>query len=117
MKDCFIYVEWYVTNIEKAVNFYKGMFNWKFEKSTDDYMMFEMPNGESGGITEVEKVNPGNSPAFYIHADHIENYLEKAPSLGGSVTTGKTELPGMGFYAFLDDPDGNKIGLYEDLKQ
>jgi predicted enzyme related to lactoylglutathione lyase len=49
----------------------------------------------------------------YIVVDDIENTLAKAVELGGRVTGGKMRL-GAGFGAFIADPEGNVIGLYQD---
>ena len=37
--------------------------------------------------------------------------------LGGKVVEPKTEIPGQGWYAVIDDTEGNQIGLYENAAQ
>ncbi len=39
--------------------------------------------------------------------------MPKVAPLGGKVVTPKTEIPGQGWYAVIDDTEGNQIGLYE----
>jgi len=36
-------------------------------------------------------------------------------ALGGKIVEPKTEIPGQGWYAVIDDTEGNQIGLYENL--
>jgi predicted enzyme related to lactoylglutathione lyase len=46
-----------------------------------------------------------------IAAD-IEVALKKRVALGGKALSPKTEIPGMGWFAFFADPNGNRLGLF-----
>jgi predicted enzyme related to lactoylglutathione lyase len=55
-----------------------------------------------------------------LYSEHLkgpEPYLEKAKELGGGVDTLKKEIPKVGYFAHVLDPDGNIVGLFEDLKK
>jgi predicted enzyme related to lactoylglutathione lyase len=39
--------------------------------------------------------------------------VEKVKALGGTITTPKSEIPGMGWYAAGTDSEGNPLALYE----
>jgi predicted enzyme related to lactoylglutathione lyase len=52
---------------------------------------------------------------FYVEVDDIPKYLSKADSIGGKQVTPKTEIPNVGWFGVLADPDGNKIGVYTSL--
>jgi predicted enzyme related to lactoylglutathione lyase len=103
--------EWSSTDFDRTEKFYSGLFDWEFSPWGDDYLTFKPPEGPGGGIMKVEKVEVGRSPYVYIEVDEIEPYLEKAEELGGGVDTPKTEIPGVGWYAHLLDPDKNIVGL------
>lgn len=111
--NSFCYVEWMVSDLERARRFYEGMFGWKFEGVGDNYLMFETPQGFGGGLQTEPVVTPGNSPVVYVHVEAIEPALARARDLGGGVHRGRTDIPGYGWYALLTDPDGNLVGLYE----
>ena len=49
--------------------------------------------------------------------DNIEPYLETAKEMGGGIDTPKKEIPKVGWFAHILDPDGNIVGLFEDLKK
>jgi predicted enzyme related to lactoylglutathione lyase len=113
-KHAFCHVEWAVTDLERAKKFYGGMFNWKFEGWGDSYLMFSTPSDElGGGFMKEAEVKAGSSPTAYVLVDDVESYLEKATSLGGKVCMPKTEIPEMGWFGIVQDPDGNTVGLYQ----
>ena len=41
--------------------------------------------------------------------------IPKAEQLGGKVVTPKTEIPGQGWFAILQDTDGNELPFYQTL--
>ena len=43
----------------------------------------------------------------------IDDALEAATRLGGSVRESKTEIPGMGWFAVIADPEGGEMALYQ----
>ena len=48
---------------------------------------------------------------LYFEVDDLQEYLDKAVSLGAKVVTPVTTIPGMITYAIFADPDGNAAGL------
>jgi len=49
----------------------------------------------------------------YILVDSIDDAVKKVVELGGTITTPKDEIPGMGWYAAGTDSEGNTLALYE----
>ena len=49
----------------------------------------------------------------YIEVSSIEETLPRVNELGGSVVEGKSEVPGMGWYAVITDSEGSQFGLWE----
>jgi predicted enzyme related to lactoylglutathione lyase len=43
----------------------------------------------------------------------IDETLERIPGLGGTVVAGKAAVGEMGFAAYVSDPEGNVVGLWE----
>ncbi|UCF07165.1 MAG: VOC family protein, partial [Thermoplasmata archaeon] len=108
--------EWSSTDLERTRTFLSALFGWKFTPWGDDYLLFKTPEGPNGGIMKVDAVEPGRSPYIYIEVDEIEPYVEKAEELGGGIDEPKKEIPKVGWFAHITDPDGNIIGLFQDLK-
>ncbi len=107
------HVEFASTDLERTRAFFSGLFGWSFNTWSEDYYLFSAPDKPNGGIMKVDKVEPGNSTVVYVEVDDIESTLKHVEELGGSVAQPKTEIPDMGWYAHLTDPDGNVIGLYQ----
>lgn len=116
-KHMICHIEWSSTNLEHTKNFLNGLFDWEIKPFGEDYLLFKPQTGVGGGIMKVDKVKPGESPLIYILVDEIEPYYEKAKKLGGAVVVKKTEIPTVGWYAHLTDPDGNIVGLLEEVKK
>jgi len=112
-KHSICHIEWNCTDLARAQKFFGGLFEWKFEKWGEDYLMFKPPQGPGGGLMRCDKFKPGESPSIYVHVDEIEPYLGKAKELGGGVAVPKSEIPGIGWFALLTDPDGNIVGLFQ----
>lgn len=112
-KHSICHVEWSSTDLKRAKTFFVGLFGWKFEDWGESYTLFNPPEGVGGGIAKVEKVNPACSPVVYTQVDEIEPYLGRAKEFGGGVAVPKTEIPTVGWFAHLTDPDGNVVGLFQ----
>ena len=48
-----------------------------------------------------------------VDVDSIDETLKSVEAAGGSVVQSRSEIPGMGAYAYLRDPEGNIVGLWE----
>jgi predicted enzyme related to lactoylglutathione lyase len=116
-KHSLCHFEWSSTDLKKTKEFLSGLFGWKFTPWGKDYLLFRTPDGPNGGIMKVDEVTSGKSPYVYIEVEDIEPYLDKANELGGGIDTPKKEIPKVGWFAHISDPDGNIIGLFEDLKK
>jgi predicted enzyme related to lactoylglutathione lyase len=55
------------------------------------------------------------SPIVTIDVPAIDASLKEIEAAGGSVVRARTEIPGMGAFAYFKDPEGNTLGLWENL--
>ncbi len=110
------HVEWACTDLERTKAFLWGLFGWEFQSFSQDYMLFATPSGPGGGIWQVPQVKVGTSPVVYVAVQSIGPCLEQAVELGGGVAMSRSEIPDVGWYAHITDPDGNVIGLFEAKK-
>lgn len=109
-----------VNDPAKLSRFYEQLFQWKFNKMPDpsgqmDYWLISHkdagPNETMGGLYkrtmgEIGLIN-------YFSVVNIDQSLAKASSLGANVVKGKQEIPNVGWFAILQDPDNNTFALFQ----
>lgn len=66
--------------------------------------------GISGGL--MQKENPEQISTIFIEVESIEDYTSKAKDLGSKVVKDKQEIS-EGYYAVLEDPQGNTFGVWQ----
>ena len=111
-----------VDDPDRAVSFYKGLFGWEINKypgPTDYWLITTGPEGEpgiNGGLMRREAERDGSSPTAYIctvSVPAIDEYMSKVAASGGTVTTPKMPIPGIGWFAYCLDTEGNQFGIME----
>jgi hypothetical protein len=108
-------VHWEIgaANAKRSQEFFAKLFDWKIDANNPlNYGMVDTGGGGiNGGICDA----PKGVPYFvmYIQVDDLQQYLDKAASLGGQAVVPPTIIPCVGVYAFFKDPDGNIIGLFK----
>lgn len=101
-----------------ASKFYADLAGWKIEVDPNfNYYQFSAEGGPGGGfvVPDGKQYNTGDVIP-YLGTDDLDSSLKKVVSLGGKVVLPKTEIPGMGWYAFFADPSGNRMGLYQSTR-
>jgi uncharacterized protein len=103
---------------KRARAFYEGLFGWTFtETPFGDYMTYKTPAGEAGVAGGMGK--RGESAPLtirnYVGVDSIEDSVAKAVELGGRVSKEKDEIPGIGWWAVIDDTEGNELGIFQPM--
>jgi predicted enzyme related to lactoylglutathione lyase len=101
------------TNLDATKDFLTKVFGWDFRPFGNGYLLYNTHKGVTIGLRKSDSINKGNTTIFHIHVDNIEETLKKAEAAGGKIERAKTTIPVMGWYALINDPDGNTIGLFE----
>jgi predicted enzyme related to lactoylglutathione lyase len=114
-KHAIVHVELPAKDPAAASRFYGELFGWPITSAPEfNYYMFDTQAGVGGGFTTVggeSGAKPGDV-WVYVDTDDIDASLAKAESLGGTTIMPKTEIPGQGWFAFFNDPTGNRVGLW-----
>ena len=102
---------------ERAMNFYRLVFGWSFVKwqGPMDYWMVSSGRDEpgiDGGLARKSDMIP--SVYFTISVSPIDEYILKVKENGGKVLRDRVAIPGVGWFAIIQDPEGNAFGLMED---
>jgi predicted enzyme related to lactoylglutathione lyase len=96
------------TNIDKSAHFYSSLFGWKV--STGPTKMIEGA-GLTGHLNALGH-EPSNYTVVYVGVDNIKSYIAKAEELGAKTLVGPIAIP-TGQFAWLSDPTGTTIGLWQ----
>jgi len=112
-------------DVEKLRKFYSDLFGWKIEKFPGpmEYWTIEtvpvdekgMPlrPGVNGGM--MKKEHPEHKPVNYIAVESVDEYSKKIEELGGKILAPKQEVPGIGWWAFALDPEGNRFAIFQSM--
>jgi uncharacterized protein len=114
----FTHIEIPADDPDRARRFYAELLGWTFAPPVpgfEGYHMFTTPAGEAGAGGAIGKRGESAPERLrtYVHVDSIEESLARAEALGGAVVEGKSEVPGIGWYAVLKDTEGNEMALWE----
>src|SRR5262245_60645798 len=111
-----------VDDLGRAEAFYSGLFDWDIRPHAPDdiSMIATVPTDERGAPTRpgvngmlIKKRHPQHPFANYVNVESVDDYLAKAEALGGQAAMPKTPVPGMGYFAYIKDTEGNILGLWE----
>lgn len=119
-------VSWFeihVDNLQRAKKFYEDVFQ-------APLTMGDCPSGEAvsvcffstdyeqygiGGMLYEDKDFPvvrGNNFTIFFSCEDCRVEAERAVKFGGKLLQGKTSIGDEGFYAVIEDSEGNRIGLH-----
>lgn len=103
---------------ERAVNFYKNVFDWKIEKWKGPFDYWQVMTGDpsepgiDGGIAKREK--PSDSITNFINVTSVDDFATKVIENGGEVIKEKQSIPNIGYFVICKDTENNIFGLFQD---
>ncbi|MFC9561827.1 VOC family protein [Agromyces sp. NPDC056965] len=68
------------------------------------------PGAINGGM--FQRAERLTTPILTVDVDDIDASLERITELGGSVVSARAPVPGMGWFAYFEDSEGNILGLW-----
>ncbi len=96
----------------KTAEFYGNLFDWTMQEMGPASMIATGAElGIQGHISSLGH-EPHNYTIFYVQVDDVAAYLKKAELLGGKMLVPPVPIP-TGRFAWLADPEGNMVGLFE----
>ncbi|MCK4804998.1 MAG: VOC family protein [Spirochaetes bacterium] len=107
-----------VDDPERAIKFYADAFGWKIKKweGPMDYWLIttgpEDQPGIDGGLMKRE--HPGASTTNTIDVPSVDEFISKITEAGGKIVAPKQSIPGVGYFAYCQDTEGNTFGIMEE---
>jgi uncharacterized protein len=111
----------------RARDFYRGIFGWQLQEMEQmDYTIVMTtpvdeqtqlptePGAINGGLMKRSSDTP--SPVLTVDVESIDDSLKQIEAGGGTTVKPRTELPGMGAFAYFKDTEGNVMGLWETVQ-
>lgn len=108
-------------NASSIRDFYQQVAGWTVEEipmkhaadSYEDYVMKDAENIPTGGICHLRGVNKGipNQWILYINVDNVDESIQKALELGGTLIHENRNKEGKLNYVIFQDPSGACFGL------
>lgn len=107
-------------DLERSKTFYETLFDIEMmvmEMDGVKMAMFPMApdtGKANGALAQGDMFKPGTDGVkIYLNANpNMENVLVKVASAGGKIILPKTNIGGNGFMAFIEDTEGNHVGIH-----
>jgi len=118
-KGNFVWYEHLTTDPKAAVDFYTEVVGWKTEPFADgnDYLMWVGGQGPLGGVMQLpeEGAEMGAPPHWLAHVqvENVDAAAAQAKKLGGKVHKEPEDIPDVGRFAVIGDPQGAFISIFQ----
>ncbi len=101
----------------RASKFYGSVFGWKFEKweGPMEYWLVQTGPDSKPGIDGglMKRQQPGSSTVNVVDVASVDKTVAKIERAGGTIVVPKMAVPGIGFVAYFQDPEGNVFGVLQ----
>jgi hypothetical protein len=109
-------------DLARAQEFYRAAFGWQINSmpGMDYSLVTTTPSGDRGPLEPgainggmLARQEPVTAPVVVIEVDDIDMALGQVEGLGGKVVRGRDPVGDMGFAAYVQDTEGNTVGLWQ----
>ncbi len=113
------------TDLTSAKDFYGELLGWTFTETKNiygnPYIVIHRENTVVGGMMLKEGIVPDDVPSLwdtYVSVDDVEASAKRVEKLGGEVVLPPTDIPNVGRFCVIRDPQGASLNLitYTDNK-
>lgn len=117
MNGRFVWFDLLTTDIEAAKAFYSEVVGWRTSRWEEGgYDLLHAGDKDIGGLmTLPEEARQAGAPPHwmgYVGCEDVDATLARAKNLGGSVILPGTDIPNIGRFAILADPQGATFAIY-----
>lgn len=102
---------------QKTVDFFTKVFGWKFDDWGGPYeywLITTGPDNKPGIDGGLSNGDPLDIVVNTIGVESIDKTMKNIEANGGKIIQQKGPIPGVGWYAAFQGPDGNKFGIMQD---
>jgi len=104
-------------NPARAAKFYTEVFGWQINKWEGPIEYWLVTTGDSaapginGGL--VARQHKEQSTVNTVDVPSVDDFVAKVQQNGGVVVVPKMPIPGVGWLAYCQDPEGNIFGIMQ----
>lgn len=99
---------------ERSKAFYGSIFDWRFDdESMPGYSLIQPGAEPFGGMMTRPRESPAACLHVYFQVRNVDETLIKVEESGGQVIVPAQDIPGVGRFGMVSDPDGIVIGLLQ----
>lgn len=105
-----------VDDADRASAFYRDAFGWEISGyGNEPYWLVKAGDDDEPGANGalIVRGDVHRTPVLIIGVDDLDDALGKSEGCGGQRVQGKAAIPGVGWSAYVRDPEGNVIGLFQ----
>ena len=116
----FVWDELGTTDVDGAQRFYEAVFGWTGVDPGPDFGGYRIFNrGDTGVAGFMANPDPSIPPHWqpYVAVEDVDGTAAKAKDLGGIVVAEPMDIPTVGRFAIIQDPQGAVFGILKPLPQ
>ena len=101
----------------RAVKFYEKVFGWKITKwegPIDYWLAATGPDDKPGINGAIMPRADQQTTCNTIGVTSVDEFVKKIVDAGGKAVTSKTPIPGVGYFAYCADTEGNVFGIIQE---
>src|SRR5260370_6113502 len=103
-------------NPDGAVQFYSHVFGWTCQKWTGPQDYWRVSTGDNapginGGL--LRRSHPGAGTVNTVDVTSVDDAVGAVTKAGGTIIAPKMAIPGVGYPAYCQDPEGNTFGVMQ----
>ncbi len=116
--NTFCWNELMTSDIDAARAFYKGLFGWNL-KPSPQYTEISVGQRPAGGMMQITPDMQGMPASWtpYLDVEDCDAIVAKAKSLGAQIYVPPTDIPNVGRFAVIGDPQGAMVDVVKLLPQ
>jgi hypothetical protein len=116
MANDFAWYELMTTDMAAATAFYGAVVGWHAVQATPAYAILRTTGGSVGGLLDMPEParKAGAGPAWfgYIGVEDVDAHARRVEAAGGAVHRAPEDIPGVGRFAMVADPQGAVFVLF-----
>lgn len=112
----FSWTELMTSDVPAARKFYSELLGWKIrdmEGSAMQYAVISAGDHDIGGVMAIPAQAKGMPAAWgtYVTVENVDEVAGKVSGLGGKILVPPKDIPGVGRFALIQDPQGATLSL------